>query len=152
MALALCLALEVTAFAEPVKARLDAHYKVASGLTMAGDACIRARAIHDVVMAGDAIRVAVKAVGKEQGQARVGCERNALQPKSQERHCEYESGCDAGRKRDETHRGCLVAAGRTKRPQRSRGAQDCPRHHSPWRKRNSRATRRMCKGQCQNQK
>jgi hypothetical protein len=73
-------------------------------LTMASDACIGPRAVHGVVVTRDAIRVAVKVVGKNQRQTRVGLQRNALQRKRQERHCEYEARCQESRKRYETHR------------------------------------------------
>jgi hypothetical protein len=78
VALALQLALEMTAFAEPMKTRLHTQHEVASRLAVASNACVRASAIDSVVMTGDAIRIAVKIVRKKQSKARVRLQRHAL--------------------------------------------------------------------------
>jgi len=154
MAVALHLTLEMTALAKPMKARLHAQQQVPSRLAVTSDACVGgAGAVHHVVMTSDAIRIAVEVVGKNQSQARVGLQRNALQRESQERHCESEEGYHESRKRYESHRADvrLVARG-AKRQQRGRGAEGRPRHQSPWRKGNSGAAGHVRQRQRQDQK
>ena len=104
VAVALHLPLEMTAFAEPMKAGLHTQHEVASGLAVASDACVGAGVVHGVVMTGDAIRVAVEAMGKNQRKARVGLKRDSLQRQRQEWCCESEGGREERRKRYESHR------------------------------------------------